>query len=141
LFMVGLRWGPVGVALAWTMSFWILTVPAFSYAGKPINLGVGSMIAAVWKYILGSLVAGVMSYLILREVLPPIPDADSVGATMHVVIGSAVFAALYLGAVIALHGGFAPLYRVWGLFQDMIPWRRVSRNVAFVATAGGGDEV
>src|SRR5207248_3413719 len=26
LFLLGLRWGPVGVAAAWTASFWILTI-------------------------------------------------------------------------------------------------------------------
>jgi len=58
LFLLGLHWGPVGIATAWTASFWILTIPAFWYAGKPINLGVGIIIEAVWRYLLASLLAG-----------------------------------------------------------------------------------
>jgi O-antigen/teichoic acid export membrane protein len=53
LFILGLRRGPAGVALAWTASFWILTIPAFWYAGRPIQLRVGSIVAAAWKYVLG----------------------------------------------------------------------------------------
>jgi len=34
LFLVGIHWGPEGIAGAWTLSFWILTIPAFWYAGK-----------------------------------------------------------------------------------------------------------
>ena len=36
LFLLGLHWGPAGIAGAWTLSFWILTIPAFWYAGNPI---------------------------------------------------------------------------------------------------------
>jgi len=66
LFLLGLHWGPVGIATAWTASFWILTIPAFWYAGKPINLGVGIIIQAVWRYLLASLLAGAAAALILR---------------------------------------------------------------------------
>jgi O-antigen/teichoic acid export membrane protein len=37
LFLVCLRWGPIGIAVAWTTSFWILTIPAIWYAGRPIQ--------------------------------------------------------------------------------------------------------
>jgi O-antigen/teichoic acid export membrane protein len=49
LFLLGLRWGPVGIAVAWTASFWILTIPAFWYAGRPIHLGIEPVIAAVCR--------------------------------------------------------------------------------------------
>src|SRR5664280_505689 len=67
LFMAGLHWGPQGIAVAWCVSFWILTVPAMWYAGRPIGLGVGPIFVAVWRYIVASLVAGVASYLILTQ--------------------------------------------------------------------------
>ncbi len=35
LFLLGLPGGPLGIAAAWTASFWILTFPALWYAGKP----------------------------------------------------------------------------------------------------------
>ena len=39
LFLVGLHWGPSGIAIAWTASFWILTPPAFWYACRRSTLG------------------------------------------------------------------------------------------------------
>jgi hypothetical protein len=33
-FLIGLPWGPAGVALTWAISFWILTVPELWYAGS-----------------------------------------------------------------------------------------------------------
>ena len=40
LFLVALPWGPVGIAVGWTASFWILIIPALWYAGRPISFGV-----------------------------------------------------------------------------------------------------
>ena len=58
LFLLALRWGPVGIAAAWTASFCILTIPAFWYAGKPIDLKVGFVLNAIWRYIVAALIAG-----------------------------------------------------------------------------------
>ena len=38
LFLLGIPWGPEGIAVAWTLSFWILTIPAFWYAGRPFEV-------------------------------------------------------------------------------------------------------
>ncbi len=53
-----LHWGPSGVALAWTVSYFILMFPGFWYAGKPIGLGIGPIFAAIWKFFAASVVAG-----------------------------------------------------------------------------------
>src|SRR5260370_29051928 len=67
LFLAGLPWGPVGIAVAWTLSFWVLTIPAMWYAGRPIQLGIATVIAAIWKYLLASLLAGGASVGISRQ--------------------------------------------------------------------------
>jgi PST family polysaccharide transporter len=121
LFLLGLRWGPAGVALAWTVSFWILAAPAFWYAGKPISLGVGAVAGAVWKYILASLVAGVATFLLIPSTLVLVPAHGWVLALTRIILISSVFGVLYLGAVIALYRGFGPIYQIAGLARDMAP--------------------
>lgn len=128
LFLVGLRWGPQGIAMAWTMSFWILAAPAFWYAGRPIRLGVGEVGAAVWKYILASLLAGCATALLVPRTLFLGPGHFIASHGWAVALGrmiliSAVFVALYLGAVIALHRGVRPLYQIAGLLREMVPRR------------------
>ena len=68
LFLLGLHWGPAGVAAAWTASFWLLTIPAFWYAGKPINFGVAPVLATIWRYVLASLLAGCATALAERGI-------------------------------------------------------------------------
>jgi PST family polysaccharide transporter len=133
LFLVGLHWGPEGIAAAWTLSFWILTIPAFWYAGKPIGFGVGPVITEVWKYILAALLAGGASAMILRGVPVFAGVPGPVGAFTRIVTDSVLFGFLYLTAVAVLHGGVTPLLQFRGLLLEMLPWRKYDRNTPVVA--------
>lgn len=120
LFVVGLRWGPEGIALAWTVSFWILTLPAFWYAGKPVHLGVAPVVGAVWRYVVASIIAGCASEAALREIPSLFVRADWLGAAIRVGATSLLFGGLYLCAVVVLHQGYAPLRQAAGLIGEMI---------------------
>jgi O-antigen/teichoic acid export membrane protein len=135
LFLLGLHWGPAGIAAAWTLSFWILTIPAFWYAGKPIGFGVGPVVAEVWKYILAAALAGGASAMILRGVPVFAMVPGPVGAFTRIVADSLLFGALYLTAVAVLHGSVKPLLQFQGLLLEMLPWRKYSRNIPVVAVS------
>jgi PST family polysaccharide transporter len=126
LFLVGLHWGPAGVAAAWTASFWILTIPAFWYAGRPINFRVAPVVATVWRYVLASLLAGCASAAIIREISPLMTMTGVAGAAVRIASNSLLFSVLYIGAVILIHGGTEPLYRLVRLLPDMVPWNKSS---------------
>jgi PST family polysaccharide transporter len=136
LFLLGLRWGPVGIAAAWTASFWILTIPAFWYAGRPIHFAIMPMVAVVWKYTLASLLAGCASAAIIREISALVTASGAMGAVARVVTISSLFSALYIGAVILLHGGCEPLQQVARLVSDMVPRGRSSSSCLPPETAG-----
>ncbi len=127
LFLVGLSWGPKGIAVAWTLSFWILTFPALWYAGKPIHLAVPTLLAPVWKYIVASLVAACASAAITQRFPSISLTSGFIEALRNILTTSLLFAALYVGAVILLHRGFEPLRTLAGLVQEMAPRSRLSR--------------
>jgi PST family polysaccharide transporter len=127
LFLLGLHWGPAGIAVAWTVSFWILAIPAFWYAGRPIHLNTGSLMGAVWKYLLASALAGCASAVIIRWLPSSYSGAASLRAVPRIAMTSLAFGSLYIGAIILLHGGLAPLSKILNVLQDMVPWIRVSR--------------
>ncbi len=139
LFCLGLRWGPVGIASAWSISFWILFIPAFWYAGKPIHFGVSAVLAVVSRYILASVLAGGASAAIMHEAsfLRAVPGV--LGALERIVSTSALFAVLYLGAIIVFHGGPEPLYRFAKLLPEMMPGRR-SRGASEAVDVQTGSE-
>lgn len=124
LFFLALPWGPVGIASAWSASFWILFIPAFWYAGKPIHFGVAPVLEVIWKYVLASLLAGCTSAAIIHEISFLVAAPGILGALARIATTSLLFVALYLAAVIFLHRGPHPLYRVAKLLPDMLPWAR-----------------
>jgi PST family polysaccharide transporter len=136
LFILGLHWGPAGVAVAWTASFWILTIPSFWYAGKPIQLKVITVVEAVWKFFIASVLAGCASYLILRKVPLFIAEPTTLRAFIRILISSGLFIPLYLGAVILLHRGCAPLNQLAGLIREIVPWDKFSRRAPDAGLVG-----
>lgn len=142
LFLLGLPWGPMGIAVAWTVSFWIMTIPAMWYAGKPIGLGVTPVLSVVWRYVVASLLAGSLTDLLVRAIPSLTGAPGAAGALLRVVIISVVLGFLYLGAVVLLHGGFAPLYQIAGLVREMIPLAKSSANqpaLVWSESSGGAE--
>jgi PST family polysaccharide transporter len=121
LFLVTLPLGPVGIAAAWTTSCWILAVPAFWYAGRPIQFGVGPVLAAVWKYVAAALLAGCACAAIIREIPSFASPSGTRAALEGVIIISTMFLVLYLSSVIVLHRGCAPLYGLVALLRELLP--------------------
>ncbi len=128
LFLLGLHWGPAGIAAAWTASFWFLTIPAFWYAGKPIHFGVAPILATVWRYILASLLAGCASVAVIQKIPSLLAAPGALGALNRIVIISLLFLVLYIVSVILLHGGFEPIDRVMRLWPDILPWKKSSSS-------------
>lgn len=120
LFVLLLPWGPAGIAVAWSVSYWTLLIPAFWYAGRPIGFGVSSLIAAVWRYVVAALIAGAACAVITPSILTSAVARSAAEALELIVAKSLLFAILYLGAVILLHQGCDPLFRVARLLREMI---------------------
>src|ERR1700722_92331 len=124
LFLLGLHWGPTGIAAAWTASFWFLTIPAFWYAGKPIHFGVTPIVATVWRYVLASALAGCATAASVHAVPSLAVLSGAVGAAVRILITASLFSVLYIAAVIVLHGGLDPVHRLLSLVPDMLPWKK-----------------
>ena len=119
LFVIAMSWGPAGIAAALAASYWVLLLPGLWYAGQG-QLGLGAIVAAIWRYVAASALAGVVTVMIALTV-PAIPGAPDVVRTLgHIAVTSIVFGVLYLAAVVVLHGGYAPLAHLTGLVRVMI---------------------
>ena len=133
LFLPALPWGPVGIATAWSLSLCVLTVPALWYAGRPIRLEISPVIAAVWKFVAASLLASCVAAVIAGSLRWQVAASNSIGELTRIVKISCLFGALYLGAVIILHGGCAPLDQAAGLLRGMMPGSKSLRPLSTIA--------
>jgi PST family polysaccharide transporter len=119
LFIAGLRFGPIGIATAWSVSFWILTLPAIWYAGKPVGLEIRSVIRVVWKYVVASFVATVASIVLWNAPQFRIENPGTAGVLVRILASFTSVMTFYLGAVVLLHRGLAPLKGFLSLLLEM----------------------
>jgi O-antigen/teichoic acid export membrane protein len=126
LFLAALPWGPGGIAAAWSISYGILLIPGFWYAGRPIGFGVSALITATWKFGAAALVAGLATAASIRGKLITTPPAGSAAALEAIIITSALFVTLYLGTVILLHRGLAPVHQLATLLRELAPPREAT---------------
>ena len=124
LFVLALPWGPAGIAAAWSVSFWILLIPAFWYAGRPIGLGVSCLIAAVWRHAVASLAAALATAAIIRGTPMSASPTGAGTALEAMTIISVLFMTLYVGTVTVLHWGLAPLHQLASLLRELRPEKR-----------------
>jgi O-antigen/teichoic acid export membrane protein/glycosyltransferase involved in cell wall biosynthesis len=121
LFLIALPWGPVGIAVAWSASYWALIIPSLWYAGAPIQFPVSTMVAAIWKYVAASLLAG-FATVGIGQMFPSLLSLPR--SIQQAVAGiaaiSVIFVVLYLGTVVMLYRGLAPVRQVARLFAEMI---------------------
>ena len=124
LFLAALPWGPAGVAAAWSIAYWILLLPAFWYAGRPIEFGVSCLINAVWRYIAAAFVAGLATAAIMRGTTFWSMPARTSAALVAIVVISTLFVVLYLSTVILLYRGLGPLRQLASLLRELAPSRK-----------------
>jgi PST family polysaccharide transporter len=121
LFFLALPWGPSGIALAWTISYFLLMFPGFWYAGKPIGLGIRPILAAVWKFFGASVGAGFGTAILVRTMPYFATTFGTTGAFVRMVSVSTIFFVLYIAGLIALHQGLEPLRQTVDLLRDLLP--------------------
>ena len=121
LFLLMLRWGPSGVALAWTVSYFLLLLPGLWYAGQPIDLGIGPILAVVWKLFAASAVSGCATWLIFHAVPAGALGSGVPGALMRASSASLVFVALYSLGIAILYKGFRPITDAAALIGEFLP--------------------
>jgi PST family polysaccharide transporter len=119
LFLLALRWGPIGMAAAWVSSYWLLMLPGLWYALQPVSLGIGPVIDAVWRYILASALAAGVTSLIAERILELSALSTTIGAVERIAVMLTLFGAAYLAAVILLHDGMEPIRHTARLLRTM----------------------
>jgi PST family polysaccharide transporter len=55
LFLIGTRWGVVGVAMAWIIGFPLVSIPLYSFVFRRIGLRLTSYLRALWPALSGTL--------------------------------------------------------------------------------------
>ncbi|MEJ5296755.1 MAG: lipopolysaccharide biosynthesis protein [Armatimonadota bacterium] len=113
-FALGLRWGPVGVAVCYSAAMTILRVPGILYAYRGSPLRLPHLLNVLWRPAAASFSAGALLYpLVSSHRVVAAPLAAQVGGAL------AVYLALYLGVLALLPGGAKMLAEMRSIFSEL----------------------
>jgi len=108
-YSIGLRYGPLGVAVAYSTLFYILLIPALLYAGRPLNIKAAYYLSILWKYWLASFAAGACFWFLAHGLGMTSSLYGHFGILARILVGSVLYLVMYLAAIYVLFKGLGPL--------------------------------
>jgi polysaccharide transporter, PST family len=114
---LGLPFGALGVATAYTSIMYVLFVPAIAYAGQPLGIGAKDVIRVVGPQLVGALVTAMFGFEVLLVFCEEVPRLA------RVPLLSVVCLVMYLIIVVWIFKVRKPLDVVLKLFREFAPAR------------------
>jgi O-antigen/teichoic acid export membrane protein len=118
--LVGLQFGPAGVAAATVVAFMLLAVPAIVYAGRPVGIGAGLVLRSTGRQIIGAIVTAASGWWLHATVLAGYPGI------VRIVLSSAICGCIYLIIVVGVFRLVQPIKIAIKVVQDQVLSRRAA---------------
>jgi O-antigen/teichoic acid export membrane protein len=119
-FIMGLPFGAIGVAIAYSISFYILIGPALWYAGKPIHLKLSSVLSRLWKYYIAALTSGTFCWIILNIHSSTSNVFLKLNILARISVSVLLCLALYLVIISTLYRSFSPITQFTSFIREII---------------------
>jgi PST family polysaccharide transporter len=120
LLVIGVFFGTSGVAIAWTISFYVLTVPGLWYAGKPAQLKISNLLSSIWRYFVSAITAGLISWLILFSFHTTADIFSGQNIILRILISFALCISLYVLLTISLYRSIRPVKQIIFFAREML---------------------
>jgi PST family polysaccharide transporter len=122
--IAGLPFGALGVAIAYSLSFYFLTWPGIWYAAKPVGIRVRSVWMSIWRFFVAALVSGPATWWAANKVPTIVRFMEHVHVLVRIGLTTVLCTLLYLVSVIVLYGSIEPLFEMGRLLRMMMPGSR-----------------
>jgi PST family polysaccharide transporter len=108
-YSIGLMFGPIGVAVAYSILFYILLIPALWYAGRPLHIKASFYLSIIWKYWSAAFLSGGVYWLIFHVLGPTSAFYSHLHLLNRIALGSLLYLILYLVFIGIFFKGLKPL--------------------------------
>jgi len=119
--VAGLPFGALGVALAYSLSFYLLTWPGIWYAAKPMGIPMRSVSKAVWRFFAAAVISGITTWGVMHRIPSILALMGSFPVLVRIMVGSAFCACVYMASIAIMYGGIRPLLEMARLIRLLIP--------------------
>lgn len=127
-YSLGLLFGPIGVAVAYSIMFYILLIPALWYAGKPAGIRTSFYMEILWKYWTAAFVSGFLYWAVSTFVVSVAGFYSKAAPLARIGLTSAIYPFFYLAIIAILFRGFQPVAMLYSLIKEMLSRRPASRT-------------
>jgi PST family polysaccharide transporter len=79
-FFLGIRWGAMGVATAYTIAIYVLLVPSLWYCFRRTPISIQDFFSATFRQAIAGIIAG-LAMLAIRSTIPKMPDIVSMACS------------------------------------------------------------
>jgi PST family polysaccharide transporter len=114
---IGLPFGAMGIATAYTISVYLLFVPAIVYSGAPFGIGAVHLLKAVGPQLVGSVAAAGIGFLLRFEYLSDVSILERIAILVFASVSVYVFVTVGLFKIVK------PLEIARSLVLDFLPPR------------------
>lgn len=128
-FFIGLPFGALGIAFAFSASFYILLLPALWYAGKPVELKITSVLSSIWRYYVSALAAGVFCWLILHSYGLTAIIYKDMNSLSRIATAILLCTSVYLLLIIATFGSTKPIRQFVSVLQEIVQKRSAAKGL------------
>ena len=120
LFAITAPYGPVYVAAAYSISFYILLVPALWYAGVPIGLKMTPIWGSIWPYFISAVCVWSLWLICSDYYVGTSSLLHALNTIQRLCIVLPATGLLYVAMVIALSRSFAPVQEILALIKTIL---------------------
>ncbi len=119
-FLIGLKFGIVGITVAYSVSYYFLIGPGLWYAGKPIHLNLSHILDAVWRYYVSASVSGLSCWFVLHKWAFLSLHFGRMNTLLRILLSSSLFTGIYMAIIFILYPGGRPISHFLQVFREMV---------------------
>jgi O-antigen/teichoic acid export membrane protein len=108
-FLLGSLFGPIGVAVAYSALFYVLLFPALIYAGHPMKIKGGFILAILWKYWFAAFLGGLLYWLFQNGVSFSSSFYNHLAPLTRIFYCFFAYSLIYMVLIFILFRGFKPI--------------------------------
>lgn len=120
MLFAGVQYGAIGVAVAYSASFFVLLAPGLWYAGRPIELKFSSILSVTWRYFVCAFAATLLCWYILYLNKPASGLFSGLNIFLRIIASTGLCTSLYLAMIIVLYQSISPITDFYTILREII---------------------
>lgn len=119
--IMGLPFGPLGVAAGFSAFYYLMVGPALAYAGLPVKTNIGFYLHAIWRYWAAAAVTGSICWTLCNEFEPLGQFVRGLHPLLRIGALTGCLLFMYVLVVAVLYRSMAPVLQLLKTLREMTP--------------------